>query len=172
MASGNTLFALYPKGHSPTVTLGATFDTISDASTPASITEVLDFDGAAQDEHAEWNVTVPSQYAGGGFNVVIKYAMSGTDADAVQFEVRMLKLGDTADLDTDLGMDTQTATDITDTPTGTANAMMVTSAGAVTHSNAGSPSAGDHMRIRITRDYDHASNTDDAQLVAVYITET
>jgi hypothetical protein len=172
MATGNTLWVLTPLNSKPTDTLYATFDTVSDLSTPVSQTPVLDFDGSAQDEHAEWDVTVPSYYSGGGFTFVIKYAGSGTSTGAVQFEVRMLDIVDGDDLDTDLGMDTQTATDITDTPGGTANVFNVTSSGAVTHANAGSPAAGTTVRIRITRDYDHASNTDDAQLAEVYVTET
>ena len=172
LADGSTIATLFPHGSLPTVTLAATLDTISDLSTPLSVTPVLDFDGAAQDEHAEWLIEIPIWYTGGGLTFVIKYAMAGTDADDVQFEVRALYMADTADLDTDLGMDTQTGTDITDTPTGTQNAMMVTASGAVTHANAGSPAAGGLVRIRITRDFDHAANTDDAQLVCVHVTET
>jgi len=172
MASGDTLFVLTALSSIPTGTLYATQDVIVDASTPTSVTPCLDYDGSAQDEHAEWMVVVPANYAGGGFTVNIGYAMSGTDADPVQFEVRMLDVVDLDDLDTDLGMDTQTATDITDTPTGTAGALMVTTTGAVTHSNAGSPAAGTLMKIRISRDYDHAANTDDAQFVYALVKET
>jgi hypothetical protein len=42
----------------------------------------------------------------------------------------------------------------------------------VTHSNAGSPAAGTLMKIRISRDYDHAANTDDAQFVYALVKET
>lgn len=172
MASGNTLFYLSPLDSLPTATLYATLDTIADLSTPASLTPVLAFDGSAQNEHAEWLVEVPSYYAGGGFTFVIKYAMAGTDADDVQWECRILDIVDLDDLDTDLGMDTQTNVDITDTPTGTAKAIMITAAGNLSHANAGSPAAGTLIRIRITRDYDHAANTDDAQFVSAYIKET
>lgn len=172
MASGNMMAELDAVGSLQTTTLYATRDYVADASTPAGVSACLDYDGSAQDEHAEWQFDLPDTYSGGGFDLIIKYACDGTATGAVQFEVRAIKLVDTSDLDSDLGMDTATATDITDTPTGTANAMMVTAAGSITHANAGSPSAGDRMRVRVTRDYDHAANTDDAQLVAVYVKET
>lgn len=172
MASGNTLFFLSAQNSIPTATLYATLDTITELSTPSGLIPVLDYDGSAQDEHAEWLVCVPSYYAGGGFDIIIGYACSGTASGAVQWEVRMLDIVDTNDLDTDLGMDTQTQVDITDTPTGTANAIMVTAAGTLSHANAGSPAAGSLLRIRISRDFDHAANTDDAQFVYAYVTET
>jgi hypothetical protein len=171
-AKGRTIATLQPEGSRPTGTLYAQLSAITDGSTPTSITPVLAYDGAAQDEHAEWDVTIPSWYSGNGLTFVVKYAMSGTDADAVQFEVRAKTLADTADLDSNLAIQSQTPTDITDTPTGTQNAMMVTAAGNVTHANAGSPAAGDTVRIRVSRDFDHASNTNDAQLVSVHVTET
>ena len=66
----------------------------------------------------------------------------------------------------------QTLTDITDTPNGTANVTDITPAGSITHANAGSPSAGDLVRFRVSRDFDHAANADDGQVIAIHVTET
>ena len=46
----------------------------------------------------------------------------------------------------------------------TANHVRKTNGVLIKHGDMGSPSAGDMMRLRITRDYDHTSNTDDAQI--------
>lgn len=171
MASGNTMFVLSPRDSIPTTTVYATQDTIEDGSTVKGIIPVLDFAGATADEHAEWDVVVPSNYAGGGLTFEIQYAMAGTVGTAVQFEVRTDKMVATDAIGSH-NLQGQTATDITDTPNGTANVVDVTPTGAITHSNAGSPAAGDYLRIRVSRDYDHAANADDAQLIAIYVTET
>jgi hypothetical protein len=170
LAKGHTLAVLTPKNGKPTNTLAATLDTIVDGSTPASLTEVLDFNGAA-DSHYEWDFVIPSWYSGNGFTVSILYAMSSTDGDAVQFEFRMLPIVDLNVLTADLGMDTATGTDITDDPSTTANELNVTAGVEVTHANAGSPAAGSMVRVRITRDFDHAANANDAQFVLAYIVE-
>jgi hypothetical protein len=171
MASGDTLFTLLPLGSIPTATVYATLDTIADGSTPAGAVPVLDYDGAAANEHADWVEVMPSHYAGGGLTFTIYYAASGTDGSDIQFEVRAVKTvgGDTI---TTENLGGATGTDITDTPNGTANVMDVTPTGAITHANAGEPVAGNVMRIRVTRDFDHAANTDDAQVVAVHVAET
>lgn len=171
MASGDTLFQLLPHGSLPSTTVNATLDTISDGSTIVGVVPVLDFDGSAQDEVADWVGIMPSHYDGGGLTFTIYYAPSGTATNAVQFEVRAVKTVD-GDTITSEDLGGATATDITDTPTGTANQMHVTTTGAITHANAGSPAAGDMMRIRLRRDYDHAANTDDAQVLGVLVTET
>ena len=171
MASGDTLFTLLPHGSVPTTTVYATLDTLSDSSTVVGIMPVLDFAGATADEHAEWVEMMPSHYAGGGLTFEVNYAMDGTVGTDVQFEVRAIQMV-AADVITSQDLQAQTATDITDTPTGTANTLDVTPTGAITHGNAGSPAVGDYVRIRLSRDYDHAANADDAQVLAVVVTET
>lgn len=94
MASGDTIFILDPRGSSPTPTDYATNDEVVDASTPPIITPVLDFDGAT-DEHADWFLTIPSQYSGAtGFTFSYKYATDGSDADLVEMEFRVLHIDD------------------------------------------------------------------------------
>jgi hypothetical protein len=171
MASGDTLFELFPIGSVPTTTVPATLDFLSDGSTVVGQIPVLDFAGATADEHAEWVVIVPSHYGDGGLTFEIQYAPAGTNTGAVQFEVRADKVVDD-ELLTSHNLQAQTATDITDTPNGTANDLHVTSTGAISHANAGSPAPGDYLRIRLSRDYDHAANADDAQVLSVYVTET
>ena len=171
MASGDTLFVLTPLGSTPPASNYATLDTITETSTPNALIPVLDFDGSA-DEHMDWHVTMPSHYDGGGLTYKYRYAMTGTSGAGVEFEFRAIKLVDSDDLSSDLGIDTQTAVAITDTPIATADDMNVTTTGNLSHANADSPAVGDRMIIRATRDVSFASNTDDAQLVDIYVTET
>ena len=171
MASGDTLFILLPHGSLPTTTAYATLDTLSDASTVVGVMPCLDFSGATPDEHAEWVEMMPSNYDGGGLTFEVNYAMDGVVGTAVQFEVRAIQML-AADTITSQNLQAQTATDITDTPNGTANVLDVTPTGAITHANAGSPAVGDYVRIRLSRDFDHATNGDDAQVLAVVVTET
>lgn len=171
MATTDTLFVLLPHGSVPTTTVFATLDTLSDSSTVVGVMPVLDFAGATADEHAEWVMMMPSQYAGGGLTFEINYAMAGTDGSDVQFEVRAIQMV-AADTITSQDLQAQTATDITDTPNGTANVLDVTPTGAISHANAGSPAIGDYVRIRISRDFDHAANADDAQFLSCVVTET
>lgn len=172
MASGDTLFVLLPQGSIPTTTAYATLDILSEASTVVGNIPVLDFAGATADESAEWVVMIPNWYASTtGMTFKINYAMAGTDGSDVQFEVRALKIvaGETI---TSENIQAATATDITDTPNGTANVLDVTPTGAIAKADMGTPAAGDYLRIRLSRDYDHAANADDAQVLGVYVTET
>ena len=171
MASGDSLFGLLPLATVPTTTVPATLDFLADGSTVVGQIPVLDFAGATADESAEWDVLVPSYYGDGGFTFEAAYAMDGTVGTDVQFEVRALKLvaGNAIGANDLQG---QAATDITDTPEGTADVVDVAPTGAISHANAGSPAPGDYLRIRLSRDYDHAVNADDAQVIAIYVTET
>lgn len=174
MASGDVLQVLWARDGVPTATSGAAHAVIGDLSSPAHGTCVLDYDGGAADEHCDWEWIVPAQYAGTtGFTWKIHYAAGGTSTADVQWEIRALKLTDaSSDLDTDLGIDTQTASTIVDTPTGTAQINNVTTTATMAKANAGTPSAGDRVITRISRNYDYASNTNDARLICAICTET
>ena len=170
MASGDTLFVFEPQNAVLPATNYATFDTFNAAT---GIRLVLDFigSGGSADEAAMFSGVWPSHYDGGGINVVVHYSTDGTSVGAVQWEVSVEVLQDTDDQDAG-GQDFGTLTDITDTPsTATANILDITAAGAISHANCGSPAVGDGMRLKIARDHDHATNTDDAQLHKIVVTE-
>ena len=175
MASGNILFVLTPLSSVPPATVAATHDTLFDTTdVPLVGFPVLDFDGAA-DEHADWPVVIPSQYAGTlGFTFQYIYAMSGTDVDLVDMEFRVLHLADTDVIPTNLGMDGLTAVSIQDTPvvTVTASKVAYSPTGALAKANFSSAAAGQYVMIRATREISAAANADDLQLLAVYVTET
>ena len=139
---------------------------------------VLDFDGSAN-ESADWYVTVPSHYAGGGFTFSYAYAMSATIGShtAIEIEFRVLTLADassilTADLRIDDHPTLTNVVSLADDPSANANEFNITTTVNLTHGNAGSPAVGAFMIIRATRDYDHTSNGNDLQLLAVHVKET
>jgi hypothetical protein len=174
MASGDTLFILNALNSTPPATLYATFDTITETSTPNAIIPVLDFDGST-DEYADWHVVVPSHYAGTtGFTFKYTYAMSSADVDLVDLEFSVAKIVDTEIATADQGLDTATPVSIQDTPvaTVTANKVAVSPTGALAKASMGTPVAGDYIIIRCQRDTTAAANADDLQLINVYVTET
>ncbi len=168
MASSDTLFVFVPVNNVPPSSNFATLDSFAAAT---GLRLVLDFDGVAADETAIFPGVWPSNYAGGGIDVIIHYSLDGTDAQVVQFEVSVEVIQDDDDQDAG-GQDFGAATDITDTPaTNIANYSNITAAGVISHANCGSPVVGDRMRLKVTRDFDHAANTDDVQLHAVHVKE-
>lgn len=172
MASGNTLFILSPQGSIPPSANYATLDTIADASTPTTFFPVLDFDTTTA-EHADWHVTVPSQYAGGGFTVSWKGGTDNTSTGTLQIDVRCINVADATILTGDLGIDTATAVTLSDTPPATPiNKLNYSATGTLSHANAGSPSAGDRLVIRASRNVATDTNTGDLQLVEILILET
>jgi len=174
MASGDTLFVLTPQAYTPPGTLYATLDTVADGSAPTMSIPVLDFDGS-EDESADWYVTVPSHYAGGGFTFSYTYAVSDGDG-AVELEFWVLTFADASSILTDdLRIDDHpTLTNVVslaDDPSDNDNEFNITTTVNMTHSNAGSPAVGAFMIIRVTRDISYASNTNDLQLLAVHVKE-
>jgi hypothetical protein len=179
MAAGDTLFILWAREGVPTGTVGAAHAVIADGSTPTIGTSVLAYDGGAADEHADWHIVLPASYAGTtGFTWKIEYAAGGTANKELQWEIRALKLTDnSSDLNgADLGMDTQTATTIVDTPAATLGIFNITATATMAKANAGTPAAGDTIIVRVSRNYDHnggaGANTDDAHFICAICTET
>ena len=168
MASGDTLFIFLPTDNVPPAANFATLDTFVAAT---GFRLVLDFDGSAANETAIFESVWPSNYAGGGINGIVHYSPDGTVNAAIQFEISIEVIQDDDDQDAG-GQDFGSATDITDTPaTNTANFSNITAPGAISHANCGSPAVGDRMRMKLTRDYDHAANTDDMQFHALHVKE-
>ena len=170
MASGQTIFEFFAQDNQPPATNFATPDTF------AAVTgdrHVLDFAGAGADESAIMQRWWPSHYDGGGIDVIVDFSTDGTVTAAIQFEISIEKIIDTSDQDAGgVDFDQTPVKDITDTPSGTINQNVRTAALSISHGECGSPAVGDRMRIKITRDFDHATNADDVQLQGVYIKET
>ncbi len=172
MATTDTIFVCDALNGAPLATLGATLDSIVDASTPNATLSVLDFD-ASTAEFYDWFFTVPSNYDGGGFTVSWKGGTDNTSVGTLELEIRMVVIADTTILTGDLGLDAATAVTITDTPPATPiNKMNQSATGSLSHANAGSPSPGDRVGIRAKRDAATDTNTGDLQLLEILFLET
>lgn len=172
MASGDTMFVLTPLGALPSGTLYATQDVVVDASTPTGVTPVLDFDPTTQ-EYADWEWTVPSNYDGGGLTLSWKGGTDNTSTGTLEIEIRVVKITDADVLTADQGRDAATEVGISDTPPATPqNKLNYSTTGTLTHANIGSPSPGDKMIVRATRDVGTDTNTGDLQLAEILAVET
>ena len=168
MATGDLLDKLWAWEGYPPSSNPATNDTLAASD---GLFRVADFigSGGSADESRFWDWVIPDHYDGGGVDFEVHYFSGGTATGAVEWEG---SVGKTVDGD---GASTEgfgTVTSVADTPTGTGNQMHVTSKGSISHANAGSPAVGDPCRFKLSRDHDHAVNTDDAQLWVVLLYET
>lgn len=166
MASGNTLLVLTPLANQPPASAYATLDTRNGH-------VVLDFDAAA-DESALFGAVLPRNYAGGGITVSIYWmattATSGTCRWEVMFERH---LAGTTDLDADDFAASQSAG-------GTANAtsgiITVTTITFTDGSQMDSLAVGESFRLRLRRDADGTTGTDDmtgdAEALRIELKET
>lgn len=171
MASGDYLFTLWPHNALETTTVPAGKGTLDDGSTVVGQLPTLLYQGATADQHADWIEVMPDAYDGGGLDFTYHYAMDGTVGTAVEMEIRADML-DASDAIGSHNLGAQTAVSIADTPNGTANTMDISPSGSLSHANAGSPAAGKIIRCRASRDYDHAANADELQLICIVATET
>ena len=171
MASGNSIWTLDPRSGVAPATLYALRKTIADLSTPAAAIPILRFDPTTA-WYMYWFELVPSQYDGGGFTWRWKGGTDNASVGTLILDLRILKVADATDLSSDLGIDLQTASPITDTPPATpADKLNYSGNGTLSHANAGSPSEGDYMAIAIKRDVAD-TNTGFLQLAKIDIKET
>lgn len=117
----------------------------------------LAFD-AATDQNAHWTVAAP-QGLTGTMTAVICYMMATATTGSVRFQVAVEAVsdGDATDLDTTTSFDTDNSAGAT--VPGTAGYIDQLS---VTLTNQDSVAAADYLRIRVRRDADGTSGTDDA----------
>lgn len=165
MASGSTLFVFKPQARIGPSTNMATFDTRNGHL-------VLEFDPGATAESADFEGILPANYSGLGITVTIVWmadvATSGDVVWGASFERH-----DTAlDMDSDSFAAEKTATA---TAPGTTGFPAYTTISFANGSEIDSLSVGESFRLRIRRvssDAADTMNSNDAQLVCVYGTET
>lgn len=162
MASGDTLVLRTPQAGEPTSSDFATQDT-------RNLHPVLDFD-AATNESTVFSWIVPRNYGGSGFTVYLHYAMTSATTLTVDWDISIEQIGDQQ---LDIGGDsfgTATSIDNTTVP-GTAGLVDIVN-GVITHANAGSPTVGDGMRLKVLRDAVSDDAAADAEIRFVEIKET
>ena len=154
MASGDTLSKFHPYNNEPVATNYATLDTRNQH-------PVLDFDPTT-DEEAVFSDVMPQHYnVANGVTVYIHYAMSTAVADEVVWQAAFELIGDQdQDLDSDGFAAFQSSGAIT--VPGTSGLVDICTIAFTAGAQLDSILAGDGFRLKVRRDADSTSATDDA----------
>lgn len=166
MASGNTLLTFTPQANEPPTANYATLD-------QRNAHLVLDFD-ASTDESAVFKGVLPANYAGGGLTLKIHFALSSATSGNVVWQAAIERVGTSQDIDADSFATANGSGQVA--ASGTSG---IPSVGTITFTSGAqmdSLAAGESFRLKITRDADSTSATDDAtgdaELIAVEVKET
>ncbi len=129
---------------------------------PTPFVRVFDFDQSLF-EAAEWQFTLPDNYAGGTITAKVHWTTTAASGDVVWG----VQAGCVADNEAISGTGLGTAQEVTDGATGAAKLNVTAATSAITI--AGTPTAGKLVSVRVYRNAAHASDTlaADARLVAV-----
>lgn len=166
MASGNTLLQFAPLGNEPPASSYATLDT-------RNAHPCLDFDGTA-DEEAVWSGVLPAHYAGGGLTVDTFWAFTSATSGSLRVQAAIERIdASSLDIDADSFASFQSAGG---TAPGTSGQVIVVSVAFTSGAQMDSLAASEAFRLKIRRDADGTSGTDDitsdAELLAVLVRET
>lgn len=167
MASGNLLAQFFPCDNEPPASNYATLDT-------RNARPVLDFDGAT-DEEAVFSGSLPAHYSGGGLTVKIEVAFTSATSGSgrLQADIERLQTG-TLDIDADSFTGSFQSTGVT--APGTSGVTVIGTITFTSGAQMDSLAAGERFRLKVRRDADGTSGTDDIttdmELVAIEITET
>lgn len=173
MASGNTLIVLTARDGIPTATSGAAHGVFAGAATPADGVPFLAFDSAS-DEYADFPCVLPRHYAGGGLTLTL-YWFSTQTSGTCRWGAAIRRVQDDAeDIDTTAhSYDFNTVGATTASAAGELNYATITFTDGA---DMDSLAVGEYFILRIFRDGDGTSGTDDltgdAGLVAIEIKET
>jgi len=175
MASGDSLIAFTALSADPADADYATLDRILTASAdePDELVPCLDFDPGATQEYAYFGGFMPQSYAGTtGITVTLVWTSEATSGN-VKWDVALKSLTDNTDnLASKAYAAPQSATAAT---AGTARLVNYDTIAFTDGAQMDSVSAGEYFRMEVTRDSADAAdtmNSNDAELIAVYIEET
>jgi len=152
----------------PSTTAGCATNTKIELATNKENLYVLDFDGAGATEHAEWVVAMPSDYDGGTITATFYWTNANSNTNVCTWGIAATAWGDTDNID-----GTAFSADVTvdDANTASATNKLLKSAATSAVTIANSPSAGDLVDFRVTRDSAGGNDnlTTDARLIGVMI---
>lgn len=167
MASGDTLVTLFPAANEPPSANFATPDTRNGHPT-------LDFDGST-DEEAVFTGILPRNYGGGGLTINTYWSFTSATSGSLRVQTDIERM-DVSSLDIDADSFSGTFQSAGGTAPGTSGQLIQV---ATTHSsgaNMDSLAAGEMFRLKVRRDADGTSGTDDittdAELLGIEIKET
>ena len=166
MASGDTLAVFFPQDSEPPAANFATFDT-------RNAVVVLDFDDTT-DESVDFGGFMPRNYAGGGLTVTVGWMATSAITGTISLDVSLMSVTDDADdLDTKAFAAANNANPTTASATGEVDYATVTFTDGA---DMDSVAAGEYFRMRITRDANGTTSTDnlvgDMEFVFCEIKET
>lgn len=167
MASGDTLLMLSPLANEPPATSYATLDLRNGH-------PVLDFDGAA-DEEAVFSGILPRHYGGGGLTVNLWVGCTSATSGTMRWQVSIERI-DASSLDIDADS-FATANSNGVTAPGTSGQFLVCAVTFTSGAQMDALAAGEPFRLKVRRDADGTSGTDDisssdAELLMIEIKET
>lgn len=167
MATGQTMCVFGPNDNEPPNANFATLDT-------RNFHPCLDFD-AATDEEAVFTGVLPANYAGGGLTVELWWGASTAISGSVRWQADIERMNSGGpDLDADSF--TGTFQSAGGTANGTSGILTSTTIAFTSGAQMDSLTAGEPFRLKIRRDADGTSGTDDAtgdaELFAVLVKET
>lgn len=166
MSSGDTLCTFFPTDGEPPSSNYATLDTRNGVA-------VLDFDDST-DESMEFAGFMPRHYSGGGVTVTIGWMATSATSGAVSWDVAFKSVSDDAD-----DLDSKSFAAANNVSATCASASGEVDYATITFTDGAdmdSVAAGEYFRLKITRDADGTTSTDDmigdAELVFIEIKET
>lgn len=166
MASGDTLLIYGPLNNEPPSASFATFDVRNGH-------PVLDFDGSA-DEEAVFSGVLPMNYGASGIDVNIFWAATSATSGSVRWQAAIERINASSlDVDADSFASFQSNGG---TAPGTSGQVIKTTVAITDGAQMDSLAAGELFRLKIRRDADGTSGTDDVttdvELLGVEIQET
>ena len=173
MATGDALCVWRATDNEPPDADFATLDTILTASAdePDDVVPVLDFDPGATQEFAAFSAVMPEHYGGGGLTLTLMWS-SGAATGNVKWDAAFKSFTvDVDDLDSKQYAAIQTATEATASAAGEIQYTDI----AFTNAQIDGLLKNEYFRLTITRDSADSGdtmNSNDAELIAVYLTET
>lgn len=166
MASGDSLARFGPASSEPPSNNFATSDTRNGIS-------IRDFDDTI-DESLEFGDDMPEHYSGGGITVIVKWMATSATSGTISLDVAFKSIGDNAD-----DVDTKAfaaANNANPTAPGTSGFVRYTTITFTDGADMDSIAAGEYFRMKVTRDADGTTSTDnmagDMELVSITIKET
>lgn len=166
MASGDTLAIFKPIENEPPTSNFATLDTRNNH-------PVLDFDGSA-DEETVFSGYLPANYAGGGLTISTFWALTSATSGSLRVQAAIERIDlSSLDIDADSFASFQSAGG---SAPGTSGHVIKVDVALTSGAQMDSLAANENFRLKIRRDADGTSGTDDiatdAELLRVVVKET
>lgn len=172
MASGNALAYWDALGNQPVDADFATLDTIltTSADEPDDVVPILDFDPGSTQEYVALAAFMPDHYDGGGLTLTLVWTANVTTGN-VKWDAQLKRQNAGANLLSKTYAAEQTVTDAAPATARNLEYAVIT----FTNSEIDGILKNEYFRLQITRDSADAGdtmNSNDAELIAVYLTET